>query len=68
MTGQEKGDLLIQVTAWACFTVYVSHKFRGSGGHIGFSLRLKVTTCGQFLTTDISTMFHHNPDSQTVEI
>ena len=22
MTGQEKGDLLIQVTAWACLTVY----------------------------------------------
>jgi hypothetical protein len=22
MTGQEKGDLLIQMTAWACLTVF----------------------------------------------
>jgi hypothetical protein len=25
MTGQEKGDLLIQVTAWTGLTVYLSH-------------------------------------------
>jgi hypothetical protein len=23
MTGQEKGDLLIEVTSWACLTVFV---------------------------------------------
>jgi hypothetical protein len=27
MTGQEKGDLLIQVTAWAGLTIYLLLKF-----------------------------------------
>jgi len=27
MTGQEKGDLLIQVTAWADLTVYLLHLY-----------------------------------------
>jgi hypothetical protein len=26
MTGQEQGDLLKQVTAWACLTIYIRQK------------------------------------------
>jgi len=30
MTGQKKGDLLIQVTAWAALTAVFSHQMMGS--------------------------------------
>ena len=47
MSGQEKGNLLIQVTAWAGLTIHLTiHAQFGSytGGHLGFPIHAGKTT------------------------
>jgi hypothetical protein len=36
MTGQEQGDLLKQVTAWACLTIYIRQKIKPNSVRIRF--------------------------------
>ena len=47
MSEQEKGNILIQVTAWAGLTIHLTiHAQFGSciGGHLGFPIHARKTT------------------------
>ena len=52
MTGQEKGDLLIQVTTWAGLSVYLNQRLPGACNRSPGSKLLSITTqlhCGGHL-------------------